>query len=101
MIVIAGSVAIDPANRADAVSAAVAMMAATRQEAGCISYTFSEDLEEPGSFRIFEEWESAEALGAHFEAPHMAAFGAAIGAVGVREMNVQRYEVASVGPVRP
>jgi quinol monooxygenase YgiN len=101
MLVIAGTVAIDPANRTEAVAAAVAMMAATREEAGCISYTFSEDLEEPGRFRIFEEWESSDALAAHFEAPHMATFQKVVGALGVREMKVQRYEVGSVGPVRP
>jgi quinol monooxygenase YgiN len=101
MIVIAGAVAIDPANRAEAVKTAVTMMAATREEVGCISYIFSEDLEEPGRFRIFEEWESSEALDAHFQAPHMAVFQKAMGAFGVREMKVQRYEVASVGPVRP
>jgi quinol monooxygenase YgiN len=99
MLVIAGTIAIDPAGRAEAVSAATVMMAETLKEPGCISYTFSGDLTDPGGFRIFEEWESQEALDAHFKAPHMAAFQAAIGKVGVREMKVKRYEIASVGPL--
>ena len=100
MIVIAGHVVLDPAQREPAVTAAREMMAETRREAGCISYTFSADLDEPGRFRIFEEWESDEALRAHFASPHMARFQKAVGGLGVREMNVQRYDVAKVGPLR-
>lgn len=101
MLVIAGRVRIDPARRDEGIAAAVEMMRATRAEPGCLSYTFSADLEDPGAFRIFEEWESQEALEAHFRSPHMAAFQAAVGGLGVREMHVQRYEVSSVGPLRP
>ena len=99
MLVIAGTISIDPANRDEAIAAAVEMMAATREEAGCISYTFSADLSEPGDFRIFEEWESQDALDAHFKAPHMAAFQKEMGGFGVRNMAIQRYEIASVGPL--
>jgi quinol monooxygenase YgiN len=100
MLVIAGEIEIDAANREAAVAAAVRMMEATRREAGCISYTFSADLVHPGRFRIFEEWESPEALAAHFQAPHMAAFQAAVAGLGVEQMKIQRYEVSSVGPLR-
>ena len=100
MLVIGGSIRIDPANHDRAVAAALAMMEATRKEQGCISYTFTTDLEERGLFYIFEEWQGPEALAAHFGAPHMAVFQGEIGKLGVKEMNVQRYEVSSVGPVR-
>jgi quinol monooxygenase YgiN len=100
MLVIAGHVRIDPARRDAGIAAAVEMMEATRREAGCISYAFSADLSEPGTFRIFEEWETPEALAAHFQAPHMATFQKAIGGLGVQEMKVQRYEVSSVGLLR-
>ena len=100
MIVIAGRISIDPANRDQAVAAAIEMMGATRQEPGCISYTFSADLVDPGAFRVFEEWESPEALTAHFASPHMARFQSVIPTLGVRDIAIQRYEVASVGPVR-
>jgi quinol monooxygenase YgiN len=99
MLVIAGHVEIDPAAREARVAAATEMMRDTRAEAGCISYTFSADLEEPGTFRIFEEWESQDALDAHFASPHMAKFQRVVGGLGVREMKVQRYEVSSVGPL--
>lgn len=101
MIVIAGHVALDPQQHEKAEAAAREMMSETRKETGCISYTFSADLEAPGRYRIFEEWENDEALGAHFASPHMARFQKAVGALGVKEMQVQRYEVAKVGPLRP
>ncbi len=100
MIVIAGHVALDPSQREQAVAAAREMMSETRREKGCISYAISADLDEPGRFRIFEEWEGDEALRAHFASPHMARFQKAVGGFGVREMAVQRYEVSKVGPLR-
>lgn len=100
MIVIAGEIQIDPGKRDAAIAAAVRMMEATRRESGCISYTFSADLQDAGRFRIFEEWESQEALHAHFVAPHMAEFQKTVAGLGVRGMAIQRYEVSSVGPLR-
>jgi quinol monooxygenase YgiN len=99
MLVIAGTISIDPEKRESAIAAAIEMMEETLKEKGCISYTFSADLSEPGDFRIFEEWESQEALDAHFKAPHMARFQAQMGGFGVKGMQVQRYEIASVGPL--
>jgi quinol monooxygenase YgiN len=100
MLVVAGEIEIDPAKREAAVVAARAVMDATRREAGCISYVFSADLAEPGRFRIFEEWQSQGALDAHFATPHMAAFQSAFAGLGVRSMRIQKYEIASVGPLR-
>jgi quinol monooxygenase YgiN len=100
MLVIAGTVSLDPAHRDAAIEAAREMMAATHEEPGCISYVFSAALDDPGEFRIFEEWQDQAALDAHFQMPHMAAFQAKLGGFGVRGMNVQRYEVSSVGPLR-
>jgi len=100
MLVIGGPIRLDAAKREEAIAAAKEMMEATRKEPGCISYTFSADLEDPGCFMIFEEWESQEALEAHFASPHMATFTGKFGGLGVKGMSVQKYQVSSVGPVR-
>ena len=100
MLVIAGEIEIDPVHRDAAVATARRMMEATRKEPGCISYVFSGDLFEPGRFRLFEEWESQEALEQHFETPHMAEFERAVASFGVKRASIRRYEVASVGPLR-
>ncbi len=99
MLVIAGWIRLDPEKHDDAVAAALPMMEATQAEAGCISYVFSADLADRGLFRLFEEWESQEALDAHFRAPHMAIFQKAMGGLGISETHIQKYQIASVGPI--
>ncbi|MBC8103151.1 MAG: antibiotic biosynthesis monooxygenase [Cytophagales bacterium] len=74
MLIVAGLIHVKPEAHAVAVEAMSEVMAETRKEAGCISYTFSPDFTDPGLFHLFEEWESQEQLSAHFEAPHIAAF---------------------------
>ena len=101
MLVIGGRIRIDPAGRDQAIAAATEMMRESNKEDGCISYTFSADLEDPGLFRIFEEWESEAALGAHFKAPHMATFQKALGALKVLEMDVKQYSVSDSKQLLP
>ncbi len=97
MLVIAGHIEIDPANREAAIAAAREMAEATRREAGCVAYVFSADLDDPGVFRLFEEWESQAALDEHFKTAHMAEFQKQIGSLGVKEMNIKKYVVSSGG----
>ncbi len=99
MIVIAGHIRIDAANRDAASAAAGEMMQQTHSEDGNISYIFSSDLSDPGLFYIFEEWKDQDTLDFHFKTPHMAKFQAALGGLGVQEMKVQKYQVSSVGPI--
>ena len=99
-LVISVSLRIDPAKRDEAVAAAVEVMRATRQEPGCIAYTFSTDLEDPSRILVFERWASQEALDGHFRAPHMAAFQQKIGGFGVHDMKIEKFEIAKSGPLR-
>ena len=96
MLVIAGHIQIDPANREAAVAAAAEVMEETHKESGCISYTFSGALADEGLFYIFEEWETQEAVDAHLKTPHMAKFQGAMGGFGVKGIKIQRYEVSAV-----
>lgn len=97
MIVIAGQIPVQPEKREEAVAAALEMAAATQQEAGCITYDFHASLADPNLFLIFEEWETAEALAAHSQTPHMAVFRQKLGNVVAGKGWIKRYEVASVG----
>ncbi len=99
MLVIAARVRLDPAKREDAILAAKKMMAATLEEPGCSEYAFSADFDDPGVFRIFEEWQGEEALAAHFQAPHMAEFQAALAGFGIIEMDAHKYAVSDKGPI--
>ena len=96
MLVIAGTIKVKPETRAEAVQAAIKMAKATQQEAGCISYGFSADLEDPNTFLIFEEWDSEEALLRHFQTPHMAEFNAAVPRFLAAPPSINRFDVAAV-----
>lgn len=45
-------------------------MRISRQEAGCIVYTYGRDLDDPQHFHITELWESQAAMDAHFVQDH-------------------------------
>lgn len=96
MIVIAGTVKIRPEMRETAVAAALEMSAASEKEAGCKSYRFYADLEDENKILIFEEWEDAESLAAHFETTHMAAFRKKLPSLLASEPQILQYEVADV-----
>ena len=49
------------------------------------------DPDVPGRFRVFEEWDSQEALTKHFAAPHFAAFGQGFNEGDLISMDVHRY----------
>jgi len=99
MIVIAGSVRVRPERRAEAVRVAIEMARATRAEAGCLHYRFYAELEEPDTFFIFEQWESADALARHFQSEHMRTFQSALPGLLAGAPDIRRYEVAAVSPL--
>ncbi|MDE0885476.1 MAG: putative quinol monooxygenase [Myxococcota bacterium] len=99
MFVIAGTIQVDPAKRQEAVGPAAEMMRETRMEPGNIEYAFSLDMGDETIIRVFEQWESQEALDLHFAAPHMATFRKVLGELGVTGMDMKRYEIESVGPL--
>jgi hypothetical protein len=62
VLLIAGFVRFDPAQRAATLAAILEQVRETRNEAGCISYVVAEDVEQPGTLRVFCVWASWEAL---------------------------------------
>jgi quinol monooxygenase YgiN len=67
---------------------------ATAQEEGCIAYRSSFDASNPRILRIYEMWESMEALEPHFQTPHMAEFQSALSSLKAKGMDARVYEVA-------
>ena len=99
MLIVAGTISIDPADVDKLREAASVMMEATVQEPGCQQYVFSVSVADPGSVQIFEVWDSAADLEAHFAMPHMATFGEALGTITVTGRELKRYEVSSSEPM--
>jgi len=100
VLIIAGKFRIDPKTREATFAAAREMMAETLKEKGCHAYDFTADLADPDVMHLFERWESDEALRAHFVTPHMARFQAALAKLAPKVLEIQKYEISSMGPVR-
>ncbi len=69
------------------------LRAATRDEAGCISYELFESASTPGVFITVELWESQEHLDAHMKSPHMAG---AMGAVAPHLGDLAIHPLAAI-----
>jgi quinol monooxygenase YgiN len=72
---------------------------ASSAEAGCISYRFYLDIEDPNIAFLFEEWESQEALTDHNQTAHMATYRAKAARLFTGERALRRYEVAETRPL--
>ena len=68
-------------------------------EPGCIDYRFTIDIDDPLVVRVFEQWESPDALEAHFAMPHFLAFSEVMLRAVDGPADFTRYEVSSAGPL--
>ena len=93
MILVVGTFRLPVASREAARSAMERIVALSRAEPGCIDYAYAEDVSELGVFRVSEAWESREALSAHFEAAHMAAWRREREDLGLCDRDMRAYEV--------
>jgi quinol monooxygenase YgiN len=94
-LIIAGTVRVPLESLAVLRPHQLAMLAASRAEDGCITYSYGEDVAEPGLIRVFEVWRDQAAIDAHFKTPHMAAWRAACAEHGVSDRKLFAYETAS------
>lgn len=63
-----------PGKRDELRAALEALVEPTSVEDGFVNYDLHEHLEDPDMFLLYENWESAEALEAHFATPHLKDF---------------------------
>lgn len=92
MLVVTGLVTVDPADAAAFRAAAAVMSTETRQEVGCRTYAFYEDVERPGVFRVYEEWDNQTTLTDHGNAPHMAEFRAKLSKLNILSRDIQKFD---------
>lgn len=70
-VIVSGWIDFDPTQRDEALRHFAVVVAQSRQEPGCIDYVFSPDPELPGRVRVFEHWDSDQALTEHLTLPHV------------------------------
>lgn len=75
MIEVAARMRTKPGKREAFIKGAQESIAATRKEAGCISYELFASTEDENLLLYFELWETREALAAHMKSPHFLKWG--------------------------
>ena len=91
-ILVTGIIDLDPAKRDAAIAAVTKVMEATQAEAGCVTFTFSADVSDPGRFWLQEEWADEDSLAAHMEQPHLAELMGAMGELGVTSAVIKQWD---------
>ena len=92
MIIIMGTVKLPP-DRLDAAKPAMRrMVEASRAEPGCIAYAYSQDLLEPETIYVSEQWRDRTALTEHFATPHMAEWRGVMDSLGLTGRDLRVFE---------
>ena len=99
MILVIGTVRIPEGSFEDARPAMERQLAATRAESGCIRYAYARDVLDPHLIHVSEAWTDEAAIAAHFQAPHMAEWRAAVARIGMTERNLRKYATDEGEPV--
>jgi len=99
VIIIAGTVDVDPEQREAALEASKVHMKATRQLDGCLDYVWSADPMTPGRIYVFERWAGAAQLELHFASPHFIAMRDTIAAHGICGLDVAKFKIAATDGV--
>lgn len=99
MIIVAGTVRVDPAKRDAARVIMEKVITASRAENGCIEYSYAVDVLDPSVVRVFEVWRDRETLQRHFQMPHLSEWRAAWPTFGITDRKLAIYEVSATTPL--
>ena len=99
MIIVAGTFRVPEDRLDELMPIARATLAASRREAGCLTYAYAFDVEERGLVRVYEEWESRAHLEAHFRQPHMGPWRATLARIGASGRSLKIYEADQGTPI--
>ena len=99
MIIVAGTVRIDPGKLDAARGEMKKMLGASRAEDGCLEYSYAVDVLDPGLVHVFEVWRDRAALDRHFQTPHMAEWRRSFPALGISDRKLNIYDVTGSAPI--
>lgn len=91
MLYMIATLRLKPGEHPAFMHAAANLIAATRQEPGCISYDLQRSITDPQVFVFLERWNSRDSMEIHMRSEHLAAFRALSGDV-VQESKRELFE---------
>ncbi len=94
MLVVIATLPGKPDKREQIAATLAKAAAASRGDAGCVSYTFTVDVENPDHYVSVELWEDQASLDAHFGTPHLAELMTLAGELLDGEVDIKTYPVA-------
>ena len=94
MVIVAGHITVEPQQRESYLAGCVSVVERARRTAGCLDFTITADLLDPGRIDVFERWESREAVEAFRGGGPSEEQSAAMLSASVAE-----YDVADVRPL--
>ncbi|MFL5166850.1 MAG: putative quinol monooxygenase [Microvirga sp.] len=92
MLLIIGTIRLPPDKLDQARPTMERMISASRAEAGCLAYSYAQDVLDPGLIHVSEAWRDRAALDAHFESGHIAEWRASWAELGIGDRNLTLYE---------
>ena len=99
MLVIIGTIRIPAGSLESARPAMAAMIEASRAEAGCLEYSYAEDVIDPGLIHVKERWSDQNALDAHFKSAHLAKWRASWPVLSIGDRKLYVYSAGQPTPV--
>ncbi|MFG1605986.1 putative quinol monooxygenase [Actinoplanes sp. NPDC049265] len=96
-----GFVRVQPGSLTTVLTAAARMSEASRAEPGCLSYHCAQDVGDPNTLVLVEEWASDEALQAHLGSPAFAAFVETIRPAVAESPTITRFGDVTGRPLLP
>ena len=98
-IIISGTVDIDPEQMEAAMTAAKPLIEGALTQEGIMDYDWCPDPLTPGRIRVFERWESQQALENHFNNHWYQDMRMALAQFGIRGADVLKYRIDVAEPV--
>ena len=98
MVIVAGTLEVDPGQREAYLAGLIDRMHTTRGEPGCLEYTYSADPSSPGRVMLIERWASQKDFDAHI-AVALARPAPPATAVKPKAASVIIYDVSGERPI--
>src|SRR5512138_372649 len=99
MLIIAGTITVDPADRDRFLASRQRTVADARAMKGCLEYAFSADNVDPSCVRLFERWETEEDVAGWMEAHRKVREQSGEPEVPFVGMAFLKHQISSTGPL--
>ena len=99
MVIVMGTVKLDPSKLEATKPAMAKMVAASLAEPGCIAYAYAQDLLDPATMHVAEQWQDRAALTEDFATPHMTEWRGVMGSLGLTGRDLRMFEADEGAPI--